>query len=500
MLSLLAVTALAAAPVPRDVEVKVSGAQLTFVFRAGRFDGLQSQLLCLAKAYSCSHEAMLQLWRESMAWSADDDVALEHFKEALSAHQASSEIPADGAAAPLVGDVHWSLENRVAHAFLVARDEGELRSALTTLLGPQSVDGLLALTHRVQPRFDAWWAAKGLPLAARFAKQLGTVVTEGKLVPLAESVMRFYAPPLSGPQPIVFHLVPRFRQPGSNGGHTMATVIDRDAYVEFLTDERAQDRVDVVMHELFHFFLSARTPEQHRALNDAFAASAHPDAMSLYALVDEGLATTFGNGLVAQRVTEAAHFAKQLTQPESFYSNADIDGVAKAWFTRAAQWLEQGKTLGPQLVEDLISTAAPGVAKQRNTLGFIMRTRAFEAVNDDDMWAAKWLSNEIDGSSTYRDSGDEVFMLEQFPQLSGAVVVRWGELARLGKRPKLIDAKTLTALTSRPAGVFGLSRSVQADVYFIIAADKAGLDTQLKRLVAHGQRFTGWLSTPDAGP
>ncbi len=118
MLSLLAVTALAAAPASGDVEVKVSGAQLTFVFRAGRFDGLQSQLLCLAKAYSCSHEAMLQLWRESMAWSADDDVALEHFKEALSAHQASSEIPADGAAAPLVGDVHWSLENRVAHAFL----------------------------------------------------------------------------------------------------------------------------------------------------------------------------------------------------------------------------------------------------------------------------------------------------------------------------------------------------------------------------------------------
>ncbi len=471
------------------------------MFRAGRFDTLNAQWLCLAGAYQCSVAATKALWQRELHWSDDDQKALEAWRIEFDRLQdVSRALDAADAPIPLVGDLQWSLQQRLVYALISATNERELESSITTLLGAHAVAGWVAPLHSIRPRFDAWWQKQGAALASAFAKQLAEVTKKKNLTVLAEQVLHFYNPPLTGPQRVTFHLIPRLQTPDDrHGTHTSATVIDTAADVEFLPTEAASDRVDVVLHELFHFFFSARSLEQHLALVKAFSASSQPEAMGLYTLLDEGLATAFGNGLVAQRVTPPAEFALALATPGRFYASDDIDAVGKRWFGGAARWLEHHATLGPELAPELLTLAAPGVTQLRQRLNFVMHTRAFEFVNDDDRPVVEWLTKELRGSSTFSDSGSDSFTLERYPQVSGVVLVRTTELGRLPKEhPSLFDDRVFTALKSRPAGVYGVARSPQADVYVIIAPDRAGLEVQARRLVSHDLRFTQWLDDTPA--
>ena len=149
----------------------------------------------------------------------------------------------------------------------------------------------------------------------------------------SNQIADFYDAELSANETITFHFLYRpvtAAERANKSHHTHATVLDNHAWIEFLDNESPKERLDVALHELFHYFFRQRLIGAQRSLARAFINAPQPFALGAYGFLDEILATALGNGLVGERVLTPDAFAAELHKPLGFYDQPDIDALAKA--------------------------------------------------------------------------------------------------------------------------------------------------------------------------
>src|SRR5262249_47567087 len=119
----------------------------------------------------------------------------------------------------------------------------------------------------------------------------------------------------------------------TNGEHVGPHLV-----LEVLDGEVPERRISVALHELFHYFSASRTVASQAALIDRFAASSDPLAIVGYGQIEEGLATSFANGLVDE-LTAPDVLARSLARETGLYFDPHIDRTAKALLPHAREIL-----------------------------------------------------------------------------------------------------------------------------------------------------------------
>jgi hypothetical protein len=321
--------------------VRVDSGRLMYSFRAARFTNLVYQLDCLSGTIQCSREAFQELWQKDLGGLSNQDSSLLDDWKALRYEYAGRIQKRGGEEDPglPLPRSRRQIEARVRIAGYSAGSEERFGENLRILLDEADVTRALRVVRNFSGRFDGFWqkhAARTRASAEGFVKVLQT---QG-LTELVDRIAKFYGAELPQGTELVFDLVAR----PSHDSATHAEQIGERALVEVLEGERPEQRLDVVLHELFHYFFAAAKNESLSTLVKSFVTSKHPLAYAAYGLLNESLATTFGNAMVL-RLLDQRQFEQRRAKVRGFYDDDFIDAASRALLEPLDVALREGRSL-----------------------------------------------------------------------------------------------------------------------------------------------------------
>jgi hypothetical protein len=223
---------------------------------------------------------------------------------------------------------------------------------------PGDVARAQSVLARFDSRFEKLWLARREELAAK-VEGFAALMARGDVLAIVESVARFYEPDLPAGTRETFELLARPEHEGSDFGEQLGD----HALVETRAKERPEERLDVVLHELFHRWYASAPYAKKKALVNAFARSRDPFARAAYGLLNESLATAFGNGLIARAVNRP-DFDKRVAQPLGLYHDRFVDQNVKSILGLLERWTGEGKTLyDPRFLDEYVARVSAAFPK-----------------------------------------------------------------------------------------------------------------------------------------
>jgi hypothetical protein len=474
-------------------EVSVVAGDFVVTVRATPVGNLTYQLDCLADVIHCSTEAFRSFWKPT--WTPSDDAALAAWRSVRERYAVSAtlagEVPRTAVTLPY-GQVE--VDKAVRIAGLLAHTEDELRANLRPVLPPQDAERLTSALAHFRPRFDAWWTTKGQVEASRFARDLAPLFEREDVAGIVTRAARFYGSPLPKGTPIDFDLVPLPGEAKWTSGEQMLS----HGVIEVLPGEKPNERMDVVCHELFHFFYASRTTEAQAALANRFTSSSDPLAVIAYFLLDESVATALGNGVV-DRAANPPDYAKRLARDLGFYGVHSIDATAKGLLARTHGDPTAGPPLdSPEAVATLIDAAREAIGDDPPPLQYL---HAYAGAAEPGWWDAvmqgperRAPTNDSHHASPI-DAADAVAMVRDHAAMSFVLIApraRLGALTGYGDAvPK--DARRAIAAEAKRSGAFAYvwSRTPQARAFVIVAESKEEAKGVAEALFAEGKAVEG---------
>ncbi len=464
------------APIVREVAGSV-----TYVFRASRLVNGIYALDCAAGLMHCSADGFAQ----SLELDDEDRKALERWKQLhlrYSGHFVSSEESGDPPPLPIVGPVPSGLLPHIRVAVVGASDTADVLERLSIFLEPADV----AEAERVMQRFDArlerLWLARRAELAAKVG-DFAALMTRPDVVELLARVEQFYAPEQPPHAREIVDLVARPKSRGSDYGEQLGD----HAFVETRPEEKANARLDVVLHELFHRWYASAPWAKKRALVNAFASSDAPLARIGYGLLDESLATAFGNGLVA-RAVDRTDFESRFAKPLGLYNDAFIDPAAKSILAWLDTYIAAKKTIYdaefmPAYVERIASTFPNGavpIAHMRPLVAVYSKELEEEDSHLRQVARPGWAESELGFDKEGRA------LLARHPIWATAVLVLTAHVGDIEGVERHVDAKQIAKLRAEVKKgtpfVLTITRDHAEPLFVFVAADAPQMHTLIDRL------------------
>jgi hypothetical protein len=497
VLPVVAVLLLASAPLRAQVP--------PLQVRLDAFPNLTYQLDCVADAdIPCSTENFRALWGRELLRTARDSAMVGQWRAARARYsQEVAPKPEPGEVSfPLSGRFEsLDLHERVRVAGLQSLSANDYASRLELLVLPRDRERLLEVVRHFQPRFDAWWRREAAVAGARFAQATEALLRGERTSRRLASFARFYGSVLPPGDTLRFVLLyrPELVKEGTSGQQ-----IGTRSLVEFVPGERPEERMDVVIHELSHFLYS-RTPAQAlAALESRFIALAEGGsggAVSAYNLLDEVLATTFGNGIVARDLLPPARFERLLATPGALYNQAAIDQGAKVTLRWMDAWLDAGRTIDdPDFVTRYVAGLDSALGPELRKPGLHLKRVVLVGDARFGVPIGRLFRTAFRPSSMYvrEDPCCTEATLAEYrgnPGLNALFVVRPSELAQLASLG-IVSAAQAEEIRGRAGSggvVFATRRGPASSVYVLATPEAAGIQPLLQRLAAAPALFDGFL-------
>lgn len=494
---LLAIGALcAAAPVAR--------AQLHVAVRVSPVADLAHQLDCItATIHQCGTADYRALWRERFLRSAADTAAAREWITLRRRYAVDHRI--DTASADAVGRQYRriSLAERWRLAGLQARSWADYDERLALLLLPQDRARVAAVVAHFRPRFTAWWEAESRGRLTRGRDSVATLLDGPELRALLAGARRFYGATGPGSDTVTLTLVSR---PGLVPGGTSAEVVEGWAVQELTPTASAAREAGVTLHEVAHLMLSLAS-DTTRAAVAAGLARAGVEGRAVRSLLDEGLATAFGNGLVERTVRPVATWAAYVQRPRSFYDDDVIDAAGKALMPVLDSLLRAGATLREPATVDAIRRAVVTAMGPR-LLGPRALLHDVWGFIDDDVAEPFEVSRALQRGlragnfSLGVDStgGMPRETLQRDPLVGAVVVAPASALARLAERGAFRASEVAAMRRAAAAGpvLYGARRANGARTWVIVARTSAEAIPLVERMVALERDADGVVGPPPA--
>jgi hypothetical protein len=501
----LAALLLAAAPLPGQAPALTVGLDL--------LPNLTYQLDCVSDVgIACSADNFRALWTRDFLRTARDSALLAQWRTARDRYSQELAPPrGPGAVAfPLSGRFEsLDVRERIRLAGLQATSTGDYASRLELVTLPGDRERLLETVRHFLPAFEAWWRREALPGGAPFAARTQALLREPRVSRRLGQFARFYGAELSASDTLRFVLFfrPALVEEGTNGQQ-----IGRYSLVEFVPGERPEERLDVVVHELAHYLYS-RTPDTALAALEgrfvALAAAGSGSAVAAYNLLDEGLATAFGNGIVARELLGPERFGRILARPNSLYNNPWIDGAAKATLPWMDAWLESGATISdPRFAARYV--AALDSAMGRDLLRPRLHLNRLVVVGDEGygVRVSRLVRAAFRPSSMYarEDACCTEATLAEFrgnPGLNALFIIPPAKLDALA-RLRVLSAAQAAEIRGRAArdggAIYATRRGPTSTVYVVAAPEASGIEPLLQRLANLPATFDGFAPAATAAP
>jgi hypothetical protein len=467
-----------------------AGAQLHVAVRVSPVADLSHQIDCVARVIgACATADYTALWRERFLRDAADSAALESWRALRERYGAGVQIET-GTQDAVGRELRWvTLGERWRLAGLQARSFDDYRERLALLLLPQDRARAIDALSRFRPRFQAWWDAEARDGLVRGRDSLGVLLARADLRAVVDGAQRFYGATAMRDDTLSLTLVAR---PGRVRGSTSAELVAGAAVQELLPGASPAREVGVTLHELAHLLLSV-APDSTRQAIAAELARAGVPGRAARALLDEGLATAFGNGLVERALRPTAQFAAYAERPRSFYNDDVIDAAGKALLPVLDSLLRAGATLREpatlQAIQRALATAmGPGLLRPRALLhdlwGFVDERVA------EPREVARALQRELNvgNYSVAMDSagGMPRETLQRDAWIGAVVVAPAASLARLAARGAF-EAREVAAMRRAAAAgpvLYGARRANGARTWVIVARSAREAGPLVARLAA----------------
>lgn len=321
-------------------DASVAGRNFAYGLHLAPLPNLLYQLDCIAGVAVCARVVFRDFW-EAQGLGADDEAALATWKTLRTRH--GGELRRLDVAPPTLpllapsGDADLGERQRLAG--LLARTVGVYEASIALLSNDGDARRLGEIVRRFEPRFGAWWKARGFASGSTSFDALARRLADPFLDATIERAARFYEAELP-PGPLLdVHVVV---QPASQRKLTAAFQLERYAIVEAVEGKPIDGLLGIVAHESFHYFFSRMPNERKAALLARVVRADDPYAAVSYGVFDEAVARALGNGVVAQRYESPESFARWMARNDQREPYREASMVGRALFPSMAGVLERG--------------------------------------------------------------------------------------------------------------------------------------------------------------
>ena len=328
-----------AAPLTRDATLQ--GRRLRYHLALAPQPNLVYQLDCVTGVALCAQPVFRDLWAAEHL-DTDAAEALATWKSIRARH--GGEVRRIDGTAPslplLAPSGNGDLAERQRIAGLRASTPDAYESSIALLTSDADARALRAVVERFSPRFDAWWEKEAFAAGSAYLDGFSRLLADPFFDATVDAAARFYeadVPP--GTEIRIALLV----QPRSARDFSVAYQLEGDAVVEVPPGRPPESQIDVVAHELFHYFFFLQRPERRAAMLDRVCRSPDPYAAASFGMLDEAVAAALGNGVIGRHYLAPDAFAAQLRK--GFVNYGAAGAVARALFPALDKLLASGATV-----------------------------------------------------------------------------------------------------------------------------------------------------------
>jgi hypothetical protein len=475
---------LAVLPVPAFA-VTVTRGDWSLSLDGSETANLAYQLDCMSDSGSrCSRDAFRALWKDQLGWTGADEVALQRWHELHARYARSFRLDEPRGSRPYMSMTSvLDVSGKLRTVFLQAPTRAALDHDLRLLVTPSDADALLGVLDGFAPRFHPWFARSAERHLAEFAARFARLLRERGLMDHVVGAAHLYGVP-AGRHAVHVHLI---AHPLAKA-HTNGEQLEDHAVVECLAGEAPEERIDVVLHEVFHFMYFEASATRD-VLEQAFLASPDARALAAYNLLNEVLATVLGNALVPKHLLSAAAYAHLLDQPRALYDDPFIAPVARQVVPLVEQRLQARQPLDAAFAADFVAAARQALGARIDSPIPALRTLAIAWDSDSLQPAAEALIGAVRPSSTMSSSplsdAASVASFADHARVSGVVLVLAAQVPHLASWRDVLGKEALATLTQRaqhePTFVQQLARPGGASIWLFVARDVPAMQELVAR-------------------
>ena len=318
---------------------------------------LAFQLDCLSRPYplGCTQDAYKTLWA-SLGSDPLDESMLKKLR-AIGSKYERELTPVPKLRYPLAEHAHYqSALIRAAWFDATSTDDGEQR--LTQWMTAADAKSMADVLRHFEPRFQTWWQSTAGAECERYAHDLEEQLKDPWVAETVQRVAHFTRTEDLLSVTFNMHAI---LKPG-NSGSTSATQVESHLPFEFEAGEAARERVDVLLHEMTHYYFANIPNDALARLATSVETRFGTDAAAAFGLLNEGIATAVGNGIAGQhfmpeRFPECFSNLRCLYNDDAIHTTAASLAESPSWFNATIDSTE------------FMDAYAPAIAKARQTEG-----------------------------------------------------------------------------------------------------------------------------------
>ena len=129
--------------------------------------------------------------------------------------------------------------------------------------------------------------------------------------------------------------------------------------------EAYKSTLGIIIHEMCHILYNEQSPEFQHQIEDWFTNSDSPYAPLAYTFFNEGLATVLGNGWANKQIHGELETGE-------WYNDIHIDGFAKSLYPLTERYLNEGKSLDQNFIDQSIELFSQTFPKAMYETGILM--------------------------------------------------------------------------------------------------------------------------------
>ena len=468
-------------------------AQIRARVKFGEIPNLTYQLDCVGDLpVNCGRQNLGDLWNGEFLKTEEDRQMLKEWARLRDFYskdlQLSKEVDANYSSI--------SIFNKIRIAGFQADGVDDYLARLDLLTTPADRAAFERVIRYFEPRFKIWWQREAAKTGGEFAEQTGVLLRSPKIAEPMRRFYNFYQPVLPKDYEITFNL---FYIPATVKESSSGQQLENYALMEFKAGEKPAQRVDIAVHELNHFFYENMKPEIRSRLQKRFQDANRAAAIPAFNLLNESLATAFGNGMIVRAVTPAAEFDKYLAADKSFYNNGSIDRAAKAILPMLDERLKNNRTIDDEsFVNEYIRTLEKAFGAD------LLKPKLYlseQFLFVDEKYAGsvrRDARRTLEAVSFYASEGSltDARVLDDYrnhPRLNSLFIVHPDNLAELARNKIVTDAQLKTIQNEYAANqsvLFAATRAPFTYVYIIAAKDADGVK-KLVETLANAKQFEG---------
>lgn len=428
------------------------------------------QLDCLAGHIpACSRASYEALWRRE-GW---DLKGVERWRESVASYGGSVPLPTVHNGDFPVGEEAIEIRSKIRIAAWQTGSVGEVYRALELVMAPSDALAARRVLDSVSREMVGWWSRSGKESGRVFAEDLSRLLADDQIRGLLPRIASLYGVDAERADDVQFNIVVR---PESEQGSSYAEQVERHSLIEIQPGSSAEDRIDVALHEVFHYFWGLRPSQSQGALLDRLCDLNPQDCVAAFNLLNEGLATALGNGIIAKAINSTS-FEERFATPLGLYNEPLVDAVAKALLPRLEPSLGTVSLDTVAFAQEYTAAFQAAVPNEDDRLRARLKTTVVVVDSEEMLAMSQVLYEHLRPGSISTGGGlmepTAWEKLERYPRLSGLALLSPAGLSQLEGRVGLSadQIRKLAKAAARGPLVYEHARGRSASLFICVARD-----------------------------